>query len=58
MMPWKSLDSIADDHYHVFIDSIKNKETLRKYDHRLHDFLKLIQNSLCIDHLGESPEDD
>ena len=54
-----SLESIAEveDPYHAFVDSIKNKETLRKYDHRLCDFLKLVPSSLYQEHLGESPKD-
>jgi len=55
-----SLESIAEveDPYHAFVDSIKNPETLRKYDRSLEYFLKLVPSSLYIEHLGESPSDD
>ena len=55
-----TLESIeeVEDPYHAFVDSIKNSETLRKYDHRLYDFLKLVPSSLYQEHIGKSPEDD
>jgi len=55
-----SLKNIAEveDPYHAFVDSIKNSETLRKYDRRLEHFLKLVPNSLYLEHLVESPDDD
>jgi len=52
-------ESIAevDDPYHAFVDSIKNKETLRKYDRRLEDFLNLVSSSIYEKHLSELPTD-
>ena len=48
-----SLESIAEveDPYCTFVDSIKNKKTLRKYDRRLDYFLKLIPSLLYLEHL-------
>lgn len=53
-----TMDAIrsVEDPYHAFVDSIKNKETLRKYDHRLYAFLKLVPSSLYQEHLGKSPK--
>ena len=50
-----SLERIAEveDPYRSFVDSIKNKETLRKYDRRLDYFLKLVPSSLYLEHLGK-----
>lgn len=55
-----ALDNIykQDDPYQAFLDSIKNKETLRKYRNNLHRFLKSVPNSIYEKHLGRSPECD
>ena len=55
-----TLESIqtVDDPYQAFVDSIKNSETLRKYDHRLCEFLNLVPTSVYLEHLGESPNND
>ena len=55
-----SLESIEEieDPYRAFVDSIKNKETLRKYDRKLEHFLKLVPSSLYLEHLGESPRNE
>ena len=53
-----TLESIQeiDDPYQAFVDSIKNSETLRKYDNRLCDFLKLVPTSVYLECLGEIPD--
>lgn len=55
-----SIESIqeVEDPYYAFVDSVKNKETLRKYITHLHRFLKLIPNSIYLEHLGQSPDND
>jgi len=32
--------------YQLFVDSVKSKETLRRYKNLLHSFLKLIPNQI------------
>ena len=53
-----TLESIqkVDDPYQTFVDSIKNSETLRKYDNRLCDFPKLVPTSVYLEHLGIPPD--
>lgn len=41
--------------YQLFLDSIKSKETLRKYKKSLQSFLKIIPVKLYKDHLGKVP---
>jgi len=55
-----TLESIqkVDDPYQTFVDSIKNKETFRKYNSHLYGFLKLVPNSIYSEKLGETPFDD
>jgi len=55
-----SMDDIRSvtDPYQAFVDSIKNSETLRKYDRNLYHFLKLVPNSLYRDTLEKIPYDD
>ena len=55
-IPLESIEEVEDP-YHAFVDSIKNSETLRKYDHRLQDFLRLVPDSLYLEYLGKSPKD-
>jgi len=43
--------------YQLFSDSIKNKETARRYKNLLYTFLKLIPNQIYQDTLGEIPQD-
>ncbi|MDH3825327.1 MAG: site-specific integrase [Nitrosopumilus sp.] len=43
--------------YQLFLDSVKSKETLRRYRNLLQSFLKLIPNQIYQDNLGEIPED-
>jgi len=45
------------DPYQLFLDSIKNKETARRYKNLLYTFLKLIPNQIYQDILGETPQD-
>ncbi len=54
-----TLESIqeVEDPYHAFVDSVKNSETLRKYITHLDLFLKLIQSSVYLEYLGESPSE-
>ena len=40
--------------YQLFLDSIKSKETLRKYKKDLQSFLKIIPVKLYKDHLGKA----
>ncbi len=49
--------NIRNDPYQLFLDSIKNKETARRYKNLLYTFLKLIPNQIYQEILGESPED-
>ena len=46
-----SMDNIKSvtDPYQAFVDSVKNSETLRKYDRNLYYFLKLVPNSIYQD---------
>ena len=44
------------DPYQLFLDSIKNKETQRRYKNLLDMFLKLIPYQLYSDHLGKTPK--
>jgi len=44
------------DPYQLFLDSIKNKETKRRYRNLLDVFLKSIPNQLYSEHLGKIPE--
>lgn len=55
-----SLESIneVEDPYQAFLDSIKNKETLRKYRNHLHRFLKLVPNEIYQNVLGKTPKND
>ena len=48
----------VEDPYTAFVDSIKNSETLRKYDKRLFQFLKIVPNSVYEECLGKIPQDD
>ncbi|GBH33980.1 hypothetical protein NZNM25_07710 [Nitrosopumilus zosterae] len=41
----------------MFLDSVKNKETVRRYRNLLYTFLKLIPNQIYHDVLGEVPPD-
>ncbi|WP_148680161.1 site-specific integrase [Nitrosopumilus maritimus] len=43
------------DPYQLFLDSIKHKETKRRYKNLLYTFLKLIPNEIYQDALGEKP---
>ena len=45
------------DPYQLFLDSIKNKETARRYRNLLQSFLKLIPDKIYQEVLGETPED-
>ena len=45
------------DPYQLFLDSIKNKETSRRYKNLLYTFLKLIPNEIYQDVLEETPPD-
>ena len=49
--------NIRSDPYQLFLDSIKNKETARRYKNLLYTFLKLIPNQIYQDTLGEIPQD-
>ncbi len=53
-----SIDEInkRDNPYQLFLDSIKNDETLRKYKNALHAFLKLVPSLLYKDNLGNIPK--
>lgn len=46
-----------EDPYQLFLDSIKNSETKRKYKNILYRFLKLIPNKFYEDSIGHSPRD-
>jgi hypothetical protein len=54
-----SMDDIRSvtDPYQAFVDSIKNSETLRKYDRNLYHFLKLVPMSLYRDTSEKIPKD-
>ncbi|MGI0064769.1 MAG: site-specific integrase, partial [Nitrosopumilaceae archaeon] len=45
------------DPYQLFLDSIRNPGTQRRYKNHLYTFLKLIPNQLYIDSLGKTPND-
>jgi len=45
-----------DEPYQLFLDSIKNEETKRKYKNFLFSFLKLIPNKIYQETLGSTPE--
>jgi len=47
--------SVQSDPYQLFIDSIKNPETKRKYSKAVQRFLKLIPNKIYEENLGYSP---
>ena len=44
------------DPYQLFLDSIKNKDTARRYKNSLHTFLKLIPDQIYQETLGKTPE--
>ena len=44
------------DPYQLFLDSIKNKDTARRYKNLLYAFLKLIPDQTYLDNLGNIPE--
>ena len=46
-----------EDPYQRFLDSIRNKDTKRKYPKALHKFLKLIPNKIYEESLGSKPRD-
>ncbi|GKS67910.1 hypothetical protein YTPLAS73_14570 [Nitrosarchaeum sp.] len=48
--------NIRSDPYQLFLDSIKNKETARRYKNLLQTFLKLIPDQIYQDVLGSIPE--
>jgi len=45
----------VEDPYYAFVDSIKNKETFRKYKPHLYKFLKLVPNSIYSENLEKNP---
>ncbi len=49
---------LVEDPHTAFVNSIKNSETLRKYNHRLYNFLQLVPNSIYQEHLGEPLQND
>ncbi|MEX0862472.1 hypothetical protein [Nitrosopumilus sp.] len=49
--------NIRADPYQLFLDSVKNKETKRRYKNLLYTFLKLIPNQIYQDTLRDSPQD-
>ena len=49
--------NIRNNPYQLFLDSIKNKDTARRYNNLLHAFLKLIPNQIYQDALGKIPKD-
>ena len=46
------------DPYNAFVNSVRNSETLRKYQNQLHVFLKLIPDKIYADVLGKTPGND
>lgn len=54
-----TLDKInmRNDSYQLFLDSIRNPSTKRRYKNLLYTFLKLIPNQIYLDHLGKLPKD-
>ncbi len=54
-----TLDKInkRNDPYQLFLDSVRNASTQRRYKNLLYTFLKLIPNQLYIDSLGKKPND-
>ena len=51
----ESIHEISDP-YETFVNSIRNAETLRKYQNSLHRFLQLIPNKVYEDILGNTPD--
>ncbi len=49
--------NIRNNPYQLFLDSIKNKDTARRYKNLLYAFLKLIPNQIYQDALGKIPKD-
>ena len=47
-----------EDPYNAFVNSVRNPETLRKYQNQLRVFLKLISGKIYADVLGKIPEND
>ncbi len=45
------------DPYQLFLDSIRNPSTQRRYKNLLHTFLKLIPNQLYSEHIEKTPKD-
>jgi len=45
------------DPYQLFLDSIRNESTKRRYRNLLYLFLKLIPNQLYSEQLGQTPKD-
>jgi len=43
--------------YQLFVDSVKSKETLRRYKNLLYTFLKLIPNQIYQENMSEIPQD-
>ena len=54
-----TLDKInkRNDPYQLFIDSIRNPSTKRRYENLLYTFLKLIPNQLYLDSIRKEPKD-
>ena len=52
------LDDIrkSSDPYQLFLDSLKNKHTFRKYKNALHQFLALVPAKIYEEELGKNPE--
>ena len=55
-----TIESIQEieDPYNAFVNSVRNSETLRKYQNQLYVFLKLIPGKIYADVLGKTPEND
>ncbi|MEM3064478.1 MAG: site-specific integrase [Candidatus Nitrosotenuis sp.] len=53
------IDEISkrNDPYQLFVDNIKNRETLRKYQNLLYRFLRSIPDEIYQKNLGRSPQD-
>jgi hypothetical protein len=49
--------NVRNNPYQLFLDSIKNKETCRRYKNLLYTFLKLIPSKIFQDVLGKTPKD-
>jgi hypothetical protein len=54
-----TLDKInkRNDPYQLFLDSIRNPGTQRRYENLLYTFLKLIPNQLYLDSISKEPRD-